>query len=55
MRQLIHLLLAPTSRLARLAVAEKRLSCDLPAAEDPHVKAVVLRINSPGGAVTPSM
>jgi len=36
MRQLIHLLLAPTSRLARLAVAEKRLSCDLPAAEDPH-------------------
>ena len=35
MRRLFHLLLAPTSRLARLILAEKRLSCDFPMAEDP--------------------
>ena len=29
MRRLSHLLLAPSSRLARLVIAEKRLSCDL--------------------------
>jgi glutathione S-transferase len=35
MRRLFHLLLAPTSRLARLVLAEKRLACEYPAAEDP--------------------
>ena len=42
MRQLFHLLLAPSSRLARLAVAEKRLACDLPSAEDPRAHLPVL-------------
>ncbi len=36
MRRLVHLLLSPTSRLAQLVIGEKRLSCDLSAAEDPH-------------------
>lgn len=35
MRRLFHLLLSPASRLARLAVAEKRLACDCPAPDDP--------------------
>lgn len=35
MRRLTHLLLAPASRLARLAIGEKRLACDVPIAEDP--------------------
>jgi glutathione S-transferase len=34
MRKLIHLTLSPASRLARLLVAEKRLSCDPVLAED---------------------
>ncbi|MBN9534351.1 MAG: glutathione S-transferase family protein [Alphaproteobacteria bacterium] len=34
MRQLRHLLLSPPSRLARLLLGEKRLSCDLIAAEE---------------------
>jgi glutathione S-transferase len=37
MRRLFHLLLAPTSRLVRLVLAEKRLACDCPAADDPSV------------------
>jgi hypothetical protein len=28
MRRLIHLMLSPSGRLARLIVAEKRVSCD---------------------------
>lgn len=35
MRKLIHLPLAPTSRLARLLVGEKRLSCDPVLSDDP--------------------
>ena len=35
MRRLTHLLLAPTCRLVRLALGEKRISCELVAAEDP--------------------
>jgi len=34
MRRLIHLVLSPASRFARLLVAEKRLACDPVAAED---------------------
>jgi glutathione S-transferase len=34
MRRLIHLLLSPTSRLVRLMLGEKRIACDLVAAED---------------------
>ena len=34
MRRLIHLLLAPSSRLARLVIGEKRLACDLVTPED---------------------
>jgi glutathione S-transferase len=36
MRKLIHLTLSPASRLARLMVAEKRLSCDPVMSEDPN-------------------
>ena len=35
MRRLIHLMLSPTSRLVRLMLGEKRIACDLVAAEDP--------------------
>ncbi|MGZ5923130.1 MAG: glutathione S-transferase family protein [Rhizomicrobium sp.] len=35
MRKLIHLTLSPASRLARLMVGEKRLSCDPIASDDP--------------------
>jgi glutathione S-transferase len=35
MRRLTHLLLSPTSRLVRLMLGEKRIACDLHAAEDP--------------------
>jgi glutathione S-transferase len=35
MRRLVQFLLAPPSRFARLIIAEKRLSCDLAAPEDP--------------------
>lgn len=35
MRRLVHLLLSPASRLARLCIGEKRLACDVPVAEDP--------------------
>jgi glutathione S-transferase len=42
MRQLIQLLLAPTSRLARLVLGEKRLGYDLPPLEDPHAHLPVL-------------
>jgi glutathione S-transferase len=34
MRRLIHLMLSPSGRLARLIVAEKRVACDNVAAED---------------------
>jgi glutathione S-transferase len=34
MRRLIHLMLSPTGRLARLVVAEKHIACDNVAAED---------------------
>jgi len=34
MRRLIHLPFSPTSRLARLALGEKRLACDFPLAEE---------------------
>jgi glutathione S-transferase len=34
MRRLIHLMLSPAGRLARLIVAEKRVACDNAAAED---------------------
>ena len=34
MRRLIHLVLAPTSRLVRLMLGEKRIACDLAGAED---------------------
>ncbi|HEX3755613.1 MAG TPA: glutathione S-transferase family protein [Rhizomicrobium sp.] len=34
MRRLIHLMLSPSCRLARLIVGEKRVSCDLVMAED---------------------
>jgi glutathione S-transferase len=36
MRKLIHLTLSPASRLARLMVGEKRLSCDPVASDDPQ-------------------
>lgn len=36
MRRIVQLLLAPTSRFARLMIAEKRLTCDPVNAEDPH-------------------
>jgi glutathione S-transferase len=42
MRRLTHLLLAPSSRLVRLVIAEKRLSYDLSAAEDPRAHLPVL-------------
>jgi glutathione S-transferase len=35
MRRLIHLLFSPTSRLVRLILGEKRIACDLVAADDP--------------------
>jgi glutathione S-transferase len=35
MRRLIHLVLSPASRLVRLMLGEKRIACDLVAAEDP--------------------
>jgi len=35
MRRLIHLIMSPSSRLVRLALGEKRLACELTAAEDP--------------------
>jgi glutathione S-transferase len=35
MRRVIHLLLSPPSRFARLLIAEKRLACDPVAPEDP--------------------
>lgn len=35
MRRLVQLLLSPPSRFARLLIAEKRLSCDCSAPEDP--------------------
>jgi len=34
MRRLIHLMLSPSCRLARLVVAEKRVACDPAHAED---------------------
>jgi glutathione S-transferase len=34
MRRLVQLLLSPSSRFARLMIAEKRLACDCPAPED---------------------
>jgi len=34
MRRLFHLMMSPASRLARLAMGEKRLACDFPAPED---------------------
>ncbi|HEY5238059.1 MAG TPA: glutathione S-transferase family protein [Rhizomicrobium sp.] len=34
MRRLIHLMLAPASRFARLLVAEKRIACDVMGADD---------------------
>jgi glutathione S-transferase len=43
MRRLVHLILAPGSRLARLVLAEKRLACDLSAAEDFHAHLPVLQ------------
>ena len=36
MRKLIHLTLAPASRLARLMVGEKRLACDPVVSDDPN-------------------
>jgi len=42
MRRLIHVPLSPASRLARLALGEKRLACDFPLAEDPTVHLPVL-------------
>lgn len=42
MRRLIHLMLSPSSRLARLILGEKRLACDLPHAEDPAAHLPVL-------------
>ena len=42
MRRLFHLLLAPTSRFVRLVLAEKRLACDCPAADDPSEHLPVL-------------
>jgi glutathione S-transferase len=35
MRRLVQLLLSPSSRFARLMIAEKRLACDCPSPEDP--------------------
>ncbi len=35
MRRLVHLLFSPTSRLVRLMLGEKRIACDLAAADDP--------------------
>ena len=35
MRRLIHLMLSPSCRLARLMVGEKRVACDPVMAEDP--------------------
>jgi glutathione S-transferase len=35
MRRLVQLLLSPSSRFARLMIAEKRIACDCPAPEDP--------------------
>ena len=43
MRRLIHLLLSPTSRLVRLMLGEKRIACDLVAAEDPCAHLPVFR------------
>jgi glutathione S-transferase len=42
MRRLLHLLLSPPSRLVRLALAEKKLPCECPAAEDPAAHLPVL-------------
>lgn len=41
MRRLTHLLMSPACRLVRLALAEKRLTCDLKVSDDPlaHVPA----------------
>jgi glutathione S-transferase len=35
MRRLVHIMLSPSCRVARLALGEKRLACDLVAADDP--------------------
>ncbi len=35
MRRLVHITLSPACRVARLALGEKRLACDLVAADDP--------------------
>jgi glutathione S-transferase len=35
MRRLIHILMSPACRLARLALGEKRISCELAPADDP--------------------
>ena len=43
MRRLTHLVLSPTSRLVRLMLGEKRIACDLIAAEDPVAHLPVFR------------
>ena len=43
MRRLTHLVLSPTSRLVRLMLGEKRIACDLIAAEDPLAHLPLLR------------
>src|SRR5436853_325119 len=43
MRRLTHLLLSPTSRLVRLMLGEKRIACDLIAADDPLAHLPVFR------------
>ena len=42
MRRLIHLILSPSCRLARLAVGEKRVACDPVIAEDARQKIAAL-------------
>ena len=42
MRRLIHLMLSPSCRLARLMVAEKRVACDPVLSDDPKASMPVL-------------
>ena len=51
MRRLVHLLMSPASRLVRLALAEKRVPCQLASPEDPQAHLPVL-VDLDGRSVT---
>lgn len=51
MRRLVHLVMSPSSRLVRLALGEKRLPCELTAADEPLAHLPVL-VDEDGTTVT---